>query len=205
MPQKNMSLRQRKRRTASTAPRKIDPHGSRVLSSIPRVEPEVNSRYSLSVSGTVDREAWAEVTQEILDAECKGNKSAFARRVFIDGKPINPRTVYAWLNHEFEVKESSVHAVAKGFDRNPIELLIRVGFYTLDQVPMRLPDEVVDDEQRYVLDLEGVSDETKVIILQELETWRATDEGMLTRQRERDRERRLALLRERIEYFRSRN
>lgn len=143
------------------------------------------------MSGVVDRKVWASVVQEILDAECRGNRSEFARRVVIDGRPMSPRTVYGWLRGEADVRESSVRAVASAFNLNPVELLIRVGFLTREQIPV-YPSDVIDEEEMRVLDHPGLDAEQKEYILRELEKMRATDEELLARQRERDRQNREA-------------
>jgi hypothetical protein len=126
------------------------------------------------------------VVQQILDERCDGNRSGFARQVTIDGRHMSPRTVYGWLNGESDVKESSVRAVAEAFGLNPIELLIQVGFLTREHVP-RYPGEVIDEEQRRVIDRDDLDAEQKAYILAELEKMRATDEELLAAQRERDR------------------
>jgi hypothetical protein len=141
------------------------------------------------VSGVVDRNVWATVVKQILDDQCHGNRSEFARRVIIDGRPMSPRTVYGWLNGEADVKESSVRAVADAFGLNPVEMLIQVGFLTREQVPV-YPDSVIDEEQRRVLESEDLDDQQKAYILAELDKMRATDEDLLHAQRERDRRRR---------------
>lgn len=143
-------------------------------------------RYDLRVVGVVDRGAWAGLVQEILDGKCDGNRSEFARRVLIDGRPMSPRTVYGWLRGEADVKESSVRAVAGAFGLNPVELLIRVGFLSREQVPV-FPGEVIDAEQRRVLERDDLDDQQKAYILGELDKMRETDEELLARQRERDR------------------
>lgn len=159
----------------------------------------VGYRYDLHVTGVVDRRAWAEVVQEILDAECHGNRSEFARRVVIDGRPMSPRTVYSWLRSEADVKESSVRAVAEAFKLNSVELLIRVGFLTREQFPT-FPSEVIDEEQRAVIDRDDLDAESKAAILRALDEMRQTDEDALRQQRDRlrqYRDDRIALLIER--------
>lgn len=150
------------------------------------------------MGGEVDKEAWATTVAELVDSECRGNKSAFARRVIIDGKPISPRTAYGWINGEYEVRESSVRAVAQAFGLNAMEMLIKVGFYRRDELP-QYPSEVVDEEQLRVLNDSTLEDRVKVIILEKLEEMRADDQAILNQQAERDRRRRM----ERIDALRA--
>ncbi len=96
----------------------------------------------LVAGGVVDRAEWARVVQDLLAVEAQpaleggkarvhGAKTRFATRVGIK----TPRTVDTWLDKQVDVKESSVRAVAAAYGINPIELLIRVGFFTADEVP----------------------------------------------------------------------
>lgn len=149
----------------------------------------------LVASGLVDRGEWAGVVQELLDLEAApaveggkrrthGAKTRFAAKV-----GIAVRTVDSWLHSEVDVKEASVRAVAAGYQLNAMDLLIRVGFYTVDELP-RISNAQIDDEQRAVLDHDDLDDEQKALILQELDAMRSDDERLLDEQRDRDRRRR---------------
>lgn len=148
----------------------------------------------LVADGIVDREAWAVVVQELLDLEAKplvdggklrvhGAKTRFAAKI-----GITARTVDTWLGRSVDVKEANVRAVAKGYDLNPMDLLIRVGFYSSEQMPVRYPDEVIDEEQRRVLDDDTIPDDAKVLILEELELMRMNDAETEELIRERNRQ-----------------
>lgn len=140
------------------------------------------------MSGEEIRDRWATVVQRILDEHCAGNKSAFARRVVIDGRAINPRTVYAWLRGDMDVRESSVRAVAEGFELNPLELLVEVGVYTPEQ-RAQASAEQFDEERRRVLDSD-LTNQQKAYILQELDRMEAEDEAAIEQLRQKDRRRR---------------
>jgi hypothetical protein len=141
------------------------------------------------MSGEEIRDRWATVVQRILDEHCAGNKSAFARRVVIDGRAINPRTVYAWLRGDMDVRESSVRAVAEGFELNPLELLVEVGVYTPEQ-RARASAQEFDEERRLVLDSKELDNSQKAFILQEIDRMEAEDEAAIEQLRAKDRRRR---------------
>lgn len=153
-------------------------------------------------TGEVNRAAWAEVTRELLDAEAEarnkkhGSKTRFASKV-----GVSVRTVDTWLRQEVDVKESSVRAVAEAYELDLMELLIRVGFYAVEQMPYQPTDEEIDDEQRRVLESD-LPDDVKADLLQQLEEMRAADERLLIDQRERDKQRRMRELSLRIEQAR---
>lgn len=161
-------------------------------------------------NGIVDRTEWAKVVQEILDLEAApltadsrprvhGAKTRFAMKAGLK----TARTVDTWLHGDVDVKEASVKQVADGYGLNAMELLIRVGFYTVDQLP-RISNAQIDEEQRAVLDREDLDDEQKAMILQELDGMRTDDERLLEEQRERDRRRRQQRIAELIERARER-
>lgn len=150
----------------------------------------------LVAGGVVDRGEWARVVRELLDQEAApakeggklrthGAKTRFAAKV-----GIAVRTCDSWLRSEVDVKEASVKAVAEAYGLNAINLLIRVGFYTREEIPPGLTNEQIDEEQRAVLELDDVDDQQKAMILQALEEMRQDDERILDEQRARDRRRR---------------
>jgi transcriptional regulator with XRE-family HTH domain len=148
--------------------------------------------YDLLVAdGDVNRDEWAAIVRELLDKHTKGKKATFARLVGVD-----PKTIEHWLSGAVRVSETSVQQVARAVELSPIDLLIRVGVYSVRQMPP-VPTEVIDDEQRAVLDLD-IDEESKVWLLQQLEAMRETDEEMIARLRARDRERREQRMRELI-------
>jgi hypothetical protein len=149
---------------------------------------------SLVATGVVDREAWADVVRELLAEHTKGKKATFARLVGFD-----PTTIGNWLRGDVAVSEASVRQVAERCGRNPMDLLIRVGFYRADQLPVRLTEKQIDEEQQIVLDDPTIDDEQKAYILRELDAMRTSDERLLEDMRARDRERRRARITELIE------
>ncbi|MFG3709181.1 hypothetical protein ACGF7U_31245 [Micromonospora sp. NPDC047670] len=153
-------------------------------------------------TGEVDRQAWAEVIRELLAEETRahgkshGSKTRFATKV-----GVSVRTVDTWLRKDVDVKEASVRAVAEAYELDLMELLIRVGFYALQQMPYQPTEEEIDEEQRQVLESD-LDDEIKAEILQQLEEMRAADERLIVEQRERDKQRRMRELTYRIEQAR---
>lgn len=141
-------------------------------------------------TGVVDREKWAGIIRalwrEVTPDGKNPKKAPFARLLGVD-----PTTVDNWLDRAVDVKEASVRQVADRTGRNAMEWLIEVGYYSVAQMP-RFPDDVIDDEQRYVLDDPSIDDDQKAEILRALEEMRATDEQLLQAQRERDRRNRKA-------------
>jgi hypothetical protein len=158
------------------------------------------------VAGAViDREEWARFVQELLDEEAAplteggrprvhGAKTRFAAKAGLK----TSRTVDTWLRREVDVRQASVRDVATGYGRNPVDVLVRVGFLTADQVPARTVDDVVDEEIAIVLESD-LDDVTKAAFIQELEKWRDEDRELQRRLAQRDKERRIANLRERIQ------
>lgn len=203
MSQRGLTPRQAARAKKRLTAGKIDLLERRVVRPGWQLRKETRSRYDhLVATGEVNREAWAEVVQELLAAEAEaqnrkhGSKTRFAAKA-----SVSVRTVDTWLRRDVDVKESSVRAVAEAYGRDLMELLIRVGFYAIEQMPHRPTDEEIDDEQRQVLESD-LPDETKARILQELDEMRAGDERLIVEQRERDKQRRMRELAWRIEQAR---
>lgn len=154
--------------------------------------------------GEVDREKWARVVRDLLALEAAplveggkprthGAKTRFAEKVGLK----TPRTVDTWLAQQVDVKEASVRGVAEAYGRNAMSLLVEVKYYREEEIPDRVPTEIIDDEQRAVLDLD-IDDESKGWLLHQLEAMRESDEEMIARLRARDRERRDERMRELI-------
>jgi hypothetical protein len=89
----------------------------------------------------IDRNAWATVIGGLVTTRARGNKSAFARQV-----GYTTRTIDRWLAAEVDVSESSVRQVAERMGRNPIELLVTVGYYRPDEVGIVPPPPPVIQE-----------------------------------------------------------
>ncbi|MEV4846100.1 hypothetical protein AB0K20_23145 [Micromonospora matsumotoense] len=85
--------------------------------------------------GGVDREAWARVVSDLIAQETgtpampKGNKSRFASLAGVTYK-----TVLRWTQKKSDVSEDSVRQVARALHISPLELLVRVGYYTGDDL-----------------------------------------------------------------------
>lgn len=153
---------------------------------------ETHSLYHPVVAnGVVDRQAWARVVRETWDAEIEiqkwGAKTRLASKI-----GVNVRTVDTWLAAAVDVKEASVRALAEAYELDVMGLLIEVGYYTREQMPVRLTEEQIDEEQRYVLDRDDLNDEAKADILQQLDAMRSTDDAWIKEQQERNRARRQA-------------
>lgn len=190
------AIRAKRRREAG----KIDLLERRTLRPGWQIRKETRSRYDhLVATGEFDRAAWADIIRELLEAEAQtagkkhGSKTRFAARV-----GVSVRTVDTWLRKDVDVKESNVRAVAEAYDRDLMELLIRVGFYAVDDLPYQPTNEEIDEEQRQVLDSD-LDDETKAEYLRLLDDMRTTDERLIAEQRERDKQRRMRELAWRIE------
>jgi len=75
--------------------------------------------------GRVDRLKWATIVREIINRDFEGNQSRFARAV-----DVSPKTVGRWLSLENDVSESNVRDIARALHRDPMQLLILVGYLT---------------------------------------------------------------------------
>jgi hypothetical protein len=190
MAMRGQSSRQAARSAARMLTGSIDLLQPRMLRPNWRLRTETRSRYDhLVANGVVDRHEWALVVLELLDAESQerahGARTRFAAKV-----GVHVRTVGVWLEERVDVKETSVRAAARAYGLGEMELLIRVGFYSLDQLPERPPPSAFDAERQAVLDYPGLTDRQKKYILQELDRMEAEDEAALAQLREKDRRRR---------------
>ncbi|MGJ3223794.1 helix-turn-helix domain-containing protein [Micromonospora aurantiaca (nom. illeg.)] len=91
----------------------------------------------------IDRHAWAQAVGQLVRTKARGNQTQFAALV-----GVTARTVYRWMNREAAVSEESVRAVARAVDINPMELLVRIGYYTPDEAQaaeMGFPAPVADE------------------------------------------------------------
>lgn len=89
----------------------------------------------------INRAAWAEMVETLLNEEAKGNKTAFAAAFGADRKTVN-----RWLASDVDVSEESVRAVARAFKLSPIDLLIKVGYYRTEDMQIssdREPDLII--------------------------------------------------------------
>lgn len=77
----------------------------------------------------IDRQEWSRVVLELLDSEAAGNRTELARRVGVDYQ-----TVRRWIAGSHAVSEDSVRAVARTFRLSAIDLLIRVGYWSAQDV-----------------------------------------------------------------------
>lgn len=128
MPQRGMGLRQRHR---SATRRRSDLAGPRILRVCGTASPDTDVRYAHVVAGgEVDRVEWARVVRELLAELTRGKKAPLARLL-----GFSERTIDRWLLGTVDVNESSIRQVATRSGRPAMELLIRVGFYSRDQLP----------------------------------------------------------------------
>lgn len=94
------------------------------------MRPDTHVLYDALVAGAVDRAEWAKFIEELLDETPKRNKAALSRRI-----DFRERTIDRWLRSDVDVAEGSVRQVAERTGRKPMELLIRVGIYSRDEMP----------------------------------------------------------------------
>jgi hypothetical protein len=89
-------------------------------------------RYSAAMTGrAIDRSAWASVVRDLVRDLDGGNKSAFARRVGYTTK-----TIDRWLAGAVDVSEGAIRQVAERCKRNPVELLVTIGYYRPDELAL---------------------------------------------------------------------
>lgn len=91
----------------------------------------MRSRYprNVAMERRVDRQAWADLLTELIDTVTNGNKSRFARLVGVDNKSIT-----LWLNGAVDVSEKSIRQISDHLRRNPVDMLLRVGYYHPSEV-----------------------------------------------------------------------
>jgi hypothetical protein len=126
----------------------------------------------------INRDAWAQLVNALVETETRGKKATFARMVGVD-----PRTVSRWLASEVDVSEESVREVARRLNRPPMDLLVRVGYYSVGEVGATTPAPAPGEEDpalKKILDA-NVSDEMRERMLKRLDALR-------TAQREREAE-----------------
>lgn len=116
----------------------------------------------------IDRAAWAKVLLELLHAETRGKIAPFARKVSVD-----PRTVRHWLDQTVDVSEESVRKVAQGTKRSPMDLLVKVGYYSSTDVSPA-PD-TLDAEIDLVRTDDRLSPEVKKRVLDHITERRQRD------------------------------
>lgn len=110
----------------------------------------IHAGYSLGVGERkIDREAWAKLISDLIRTETRGKIAPFARLVGRD-----PRTVSRWLAAEMDVREDSVRAVARALNRSTMDLLVRIGYYSDEEVgTLPPPDQlIVPPEVRHILE-----------------------------------------------------
>lgn len=88
----------------------------------------------------IDREAWSRVVLELLESEADGNRTELARLI-----GVKYLTVARWIAGTHAVSEESVRAVARAFNLSAIDLLIKVGYWTSDELTANLDRAPVSD------------------------------------------------------------
>lgn len=154
-----------------------------------QLRPETDSLYDLVVAaeGEFDREAWAEIVRECLDAEQQalgkkhGTKTAFATKV-----KVSVRTLDNWLDKQVDATEANVRGVARAYQRNEFELLIRVGLASIDSL-LAASAQLDPDEELNLIAEAPISAKAKERLVRRLLAWQ-----------ERDRARRIDDLKEEI-------
>lgn len=78
----------------------------------------------------IDKEAWAALLAELIQAESGGNKAQFAVAVGVDR-----RTITRWLSGDVSVSEESVRAVARALGIPLADVLVKLGYYRQEDLP----------------------------------------------------------------------
>jgi transcriptional regulator with XRE-family HTH domain len=98
---------------------------------MPRLYPDTRVRYALPVAArNTDRAAWAAEVARLINEEANGNKSEFARLVGTTYK-----TVTRWLNSQVDVDVASIFQIAEKLHRNPVPMLVKVGYLSSEHAP----------------------------------------------------------------------
>ena len=109
--------------------------------------------YPLDVSERkVDREAWASAVAVLIEQEAGGNKSAFARLL---GGTISAKTIERWLNQTVNVSEESVRQVCRTFNIPLADMLVRIGYIRLDEIPVAEPSPLRAADERAIAAIEA--------------------------------------------------
>lgn len=92
----------------------------------------------------IDKDAWATLLGELIQQETGGNKAQFAANIRVDR-----RTVTRWLGGQVSVSEESVRLVARELGLPVGDLLVRLGYYTAEDLPAEPIAErlVVEDDE----------------------------------------------------------
>lgn len=198
-----MAMRGQESRPAARSTRRklaggIDVLEQRVLRPKWQVRKETRSGYDHPVAnGVLDRQEWAKVVRELLDVE--GAERKHGAKTRLAGKAgVTTRTVDTWLTAQVDVQEANVRRVATAYELNAMDLLIRVGLYSVDQLPRVSPAQMNVERQR-VLDNADLDDEAKADILRKLDEWEAADEELIRQLRQKDQERRAQRITDLIE------
>ena len=127
----------------------------------------VHARYPVGVAERkINRDAWARLVDSLVNTETRGKKATFARLVGVD-----PRTVSRWLNSEVDVSEESVREVARNLNRPPMELLVKVGYYSQADIPTITPRESSDPAIEEIL-AAPVTERQKAKMIERLQVMR---------------------------------
>lgn len=122
-------------------------------------------------AGRIDRAAWAAVVQRLINEEAGGNKTKFAGLIGRTYKTIN-----RWLNSEGSVSEGSVRAVAEALHISPVELLVKVGYYSeADLVVQPPPLDSENDEALQAILESDFPPRVKMRMIRRLEELRARE------------------------------
>lgn len=136
-----MSIRVLRKRRHTKSTNRPTPALTFTLRATVPVGSGAHARYAVGVGeGKIDRAAWADLMTDLIRSETSGKKAPFARLIGVD-----TRTLDRWLRREVDVREESVRAVARNLDRRPMDLLVRVGYYQLNDVSPPAPVDPRED------------------------------------------------------------
>lgn len=146
--------------------------------------PDMDVRYGVGMTDAaeIDRAAWAALIAALVNAEAGGNQTKFANKV-----GATPRNVSRWLECEVAVKPESVTKVARALDRSPVELLVRVGYLSPQEVTGGGNEPLDPEVRRWVAILADpdVPAETKEAMRAQMRLWAGQVERMEQMRRER--------------------
>lgn len=134
-------------------------------------------RYGVGVDdrpNSIDRAAWAETVQDLINTVSKGNQAEFGRIV-----GVSARTINRWLTQDVDVAVDNVRAVARATRVRPTDLLVRVGYLTADEVNAGPNPPLDPDVRRWMAILAdpGVPFAQKALMREQMRIWAAQIEA----------------------------
>lgn len=157
-----------------------------VLRTVPSAPQDMRVTYPLLMADRpINRQAWADLVQKLVDEEAGGNKSEFGRRV-----DVQYQTIRRWLNAQNDVSEESVRGVARALNLRPMDLLVQVGYYDHGDLPAEVVEAEPDGDEEAIT----LIDEAKVTpaVKRDLKQWLDDQRAEDARRRVADLKRMLA-------------